>query len=1836
MLAEKDKLELDFRESELALKDVKDLAEAHEFIAVSNHSKGAITCNDELFIVDLETHDVTTIQLDCPIEYIALSSNFLVIADSLGSLSFIDFNGNVLHSIVLNSGGGKKFQGLFFNNEFELIVVFAGNLLKITTDSEVQNTGFTMDSVKHEMIKLNMEFVAVEKYNRGMVLIASGGNSCLKSDYLYSLLLYENSVQESINFKQEILGVVVLNEMIAVHLKSCVFIVDSESFLIAKKLEITPKRLKKMDDYHVLCEFEDSMRILDIRGFIFHHHTKEREIMSLSDELFVVAREGILKLCQKLETDPQEVILQLLRSNPEMVEAYCLNNGISIDTLNKLKLAECPFEELVGILNEINDYEYLHSFCQNFESESAQELKTVYQFARNKFAILRQSDIAQEFTHLLARVHTFSEIKNLKGYAQYWPQIRTFLKSKMILNFQLLLSLESYELALLVCRRHRAELDLNQNLELVLSSIPTDIPAKLLTLILMEFEKITNHKEELYTWVFDRSIEIEKLGQPKNALFLLEWAAQNLKSIENNTSPNLYVASIMEASQKHHLMNSNIMKVISKRITQLEDVIDLADNHQFHISIELYSESSLQTIAMSMLDRVQSPDDILPHIQSHTKPYLKKHFISLNLFLVDYIKEMIQNAEYVETRIFPILSLIEFQTYRSEILIELMRRSPIPWSDYLDTLIKESLAMENKLSTDLAEQYKMMELKRMVKSYGVEKFNVADKVTALKIISLILSNESTCALQDAIMVSDVYGISRIEVFVQRLQYLISNLYNSTIQRLIKYGTEVSDSPDNKYLEQEELEYALKHVDTWILFKLDGMLSSDSQVFKSFLEAGDIISSSPVYGKTLKLCEELKRNITPKQLEDKEFTIQLLDEYIIQCGGAEGNCIRLGDLLGFEQHIILSRIAHYLARKGDAKHVLSICKELVKLDVDSSSDLISALIIELIGNASKYVDQCLDISLNLLEMAKLTVRYCKPNLLEYYMTLFKRLEIAHHIILQTDLGAYKQSVESGDIDSRLDGLFEEIYHDGGLVTSSSAILPNLLTFIKTQDLKENAPSSKGKGKSSENEVYSAALNVAQECFSTRNYASCIRICQLLKMQFHNQQPSEELEQLINDSVVSTLQNLLTTSNLDYNYSLGCMLYLPIGKANEIFKAQTPQGEEYRRSLIPYLLFKTGDITLAEDYADQFNIELDLVYKKYIQQQLFIYSDDEDRESKIVFAIEKYTNKMLLLDLLLNDYFPKLSSYDYEGLLFLCQQIIYLDPTSKEAKRNKAIIEILLRYTRTSVPTEDECNSPEDVEVGLSLIERSWKTTVEVYYSQRTKRMPFHLILSDSSKILALEITESTIAKLIPLTQVLELTTDKFYEALINQKIQKLQLELKQYLSLEEYELRAISRDITFSDFKPLLSKIVDSELLVRTTVYVAGNFPRGEDRIAAYKTALQYAEKWVKSLQADNETETLEMAMTGASKIKNMLSIAETENSLQLYGLQMYDKLVTKPNSLIAQLLTHEHTRPTLEVSTYHKLAEEIAKRNSIDLEKLKLMLLQKWITAEVITSDLELQERVLFLFYGKLEWGVSKLYAFSQLALNLICKICLDYSVYDFELWANVMENFVPAEVTLKVQYAIMKEVLKRPDLSSVSKVNEVWSRVLFSSLEEWFKNECDVADLKELVDHLLQTEVLADEIIMKITEMCKSRQHTALETIASFAILHRLPNSLVAKELKHFLQWDDEQRAIETLKLLNSYGQKYAFIAEVQNQLSSLIFDMLNYRGLYLGIGKSQFMESFVKYLIRQDRITNLLSATLSASRNADAVKLWKLYKKYYGISKEGDELIQIQEYLAESQEIY
>jgi hypothetical protein len=60
-------------------------------------------------------------------------------------------------------------------------------------------------------------------------------------------------------------------------------------------------------------------------------------------------------------------------------------------------------------------------------------------------------------------------------------------------------------------------------------------------------------------------------------------------------------------------------------------------------------------------------------------------------------------------------------------------------------------------------------------------------------------------------------------------------------------------------------------------------------------------------------------------------------------------------------------------------------------------------------------------------------------------------------------------------------------------------------------------------------------------------------------------------------------------------------------------------------------------------------------------------------------------------------------------------------------------------------------------------------------------------------------------------------------------------------------------------------------------------------------------------------------------------------------MQHLDKYAVKPNLLVAQLLSFDGTNPE-SVFVRHKIANEVGARYGIDLDKLKLMLLQKILT----------------------------------------------------------------------------------------------------------------------------------------------------------------------------------------------------------------------------------------------------------------------------------------------------
>jgi 2-polyprenyl-3-methyl-5-hydroxy-6-metoxy-1,4-benzoquinol methylase len=91
---------------------------------------------------------------------------------------------------------------------------------------------------------------------------------------------------------------------------------------------------------------------------------------------------------------------------------------------------------------------------------------------------------------------------------------------------------------------------------------------------------------------------------------------------------------------------------------------------------------------------------------------------------------------------------------------------------------------------------------------------------------------------------------------------------------------------------------------------------------------------------------------------------------------------------------------------------------------------------------------------------------------------------------------------------------------------------------------------------------------------------------------------------------------------------------------------------------------------------------------------------------------------------------------------------------------------------------------------------------------------------------------------------------------------------------------------------------------------------------------------------------LEKATIGRSKIQNLLNTSKTEHSLRVHHLQFLDEFVPKPTLLISRLITKSPELVEFSIDVMHSVAKEIASRYSIDMDKLKLLLLQQWLTDE--------------------------------------------------------------------------------------------------------------------------------------------------------------------------------------------------------------------------------------------------------------------------------------------------
>ena len=159
-----------------------------------------------------------------------------------------------------------------------------------------------------------------------------------------------------------------------------------------------------------------------------------------------------------------------------------------------------------------------------------------------------------------------------------------------------------------------------------------------------------------------------------------------------------------------------------------------------------------------MLDNIDVPELLANHVETISKPFAQKHKLIMDEVLGDYCRELMANTRVSlaasQIKVLNLMDLIECQTIKADILLEVMRRSTIPWSQELKLEIDQAPKyFPSSLMEDFQLQLKLMNVKLMLQRYDINNFNVADTKLAIKLVPYILKQVyKETAVEDAKMV----------------------------------------------------------------------------------------------------------------------------------------------------------------------------------------------------------------------------------------------------------------------------------------------------------------------------------------------------------------------------------------------------------------------------------------------------------------------------------------------------------------------------------------------------------------------------------------------------------------------------------------------------------------------------------------------------------------------------------------------------------------------------------------------------------------------------------------------------------------------------------------------------------------------------------------------------------------------------------------------------------------------------------------------------------------------------------------------------------------------------
>lgn len=192
-------------------------------------------------------------------------------------------------------------------------------------------------------------------------------------------------------------------------------------------------------------------------------------------------------------------------------------------------------------------------------------------------------------------------------------------------------------------------------------------------------------------WVIERA-KIQEFHEknPFNAFILLE-AINSIPKLKfrNYQHPTLFIDSLITKKLRTSI-ESPVFLALKSNLKKFKELSVLWKEYSLELRYTDFQSQTPTQIAFKLLDREQNTNTLKQTIQTTYKAYTQQEKLDFETKLQEYSLQSLKTQSksiHIENRVIMILTQISNMTFRHEILIELMKRSNVPCTGSLTTLI---------------------------------------------------------------------------------------------------------------------------------------------------------------------------------------------------------------------------------------------------------------------------------------------------------------------------------------------------------------------------------------------------------------------------------------------------------------------------------------------------------------------------------------------------------------------------------------------------------------------------------------------------------------------------------------------------------------------------------------------------------------------------------------------------------------------------------------------------------------------------------------------------------------------------------------------------------------------------------------------------------------------------------------------------------------------------------------------------------------------------------------------------------------------------------------------